>query len=127
MVCIDTVARPGRTLRRGLGGGMRVPTLNWVSGRPRSRYGWAGRSWLVIAAAAAAVLVAVMQEPAGAAANPYAGGGYDAAAASAQCTTSTYPPGFAIIGVGTGRPFTTSACSAHEWSLAPANGTPATP
>jgi hypothetical protein len=80
-----------------------------------------------MAAAAAAVLVAVMQAPAGAAANPYAGSGYDAASASAQCTASSYPPGFAIIGLGTGRPFTTSTCSAHEWSLASADGTPAVP
>jgi hypothetical protein len=66
-------------------------------------------------------LLALMQAPAGAATatNPYSESGYDAAHPSAQCNTSTYPPGFAIIGLGGGRPFTINACLAHEWAAAP--------
>ena len=76
---------------------------------------------LVLAAVASAVLLAVMQAPAGAASagNPYSGNGYDASYPSAQCSASAYPSGFAIIGLGRGRPFTTNACLAHEWALAP--------
>jgi hypothetical protein len=36
------------------------------------------------------------------------------------------PDPFVVVAAGR-CPFTTSACLAHEWSLAPANGTPATP
>lgn len=81
----------------------------------------AGRARLVLAAAATAGLLAFTQAPAAAAGNPYAGQtGYDASYPAAQCAAASYPSGFAIIGLGGGRPFTTSTCVGHEWSLAPA-------
>jgi hypothetical protein len=97
---------------------MRVLKHGRAAWRGRSRKGRAGQSRLVVAAVFSAALLALMQAPAGAATNPYAGTGYDASSASAQCTASTYPPGFAIIGLGTGRPFTTNACLATEWGVA---------
>jgi hypothetical protein len=82
------------------------------------RLGCAGRARLVMAAVAAAGLLALTAAPA-AAATPYTGQtGYDASYPAAQCAATSYPPGFAIIGLGGGRPFTTSSCLAHEWSLA---------
>lgn len=107
---------------------MQAGTLRSVRRRTwcprRSR---AGRARLAFAAAAAAGLLVLMQAPAVAATSPYAGTGYDASYPSAQCTASSYPSGFAIIGLDTGRPFTASTCPAHEWSLASASGTPAVP
>ena len=91
------------------------------------RCGWTARARLAVAAAAATGLLALMQAPAAAATNPYGGTGYDASYPSVQCAASSYPSGFAVIGLGGGRPFTTSSCLTHEWSLAPANGAPATP
>ena len=89
------------------------------------RPGWARHLRLALVAAATAAPLAVMQAPAGAAANPYSQTGYDASYPSAQCNASAYPGGFAIIGLGGGRPFTTNTCVAHEWALAPA--TPVAP
>jgi hypothetical protein len=96
-----------------------VVRLGWVLRRAWSHYGWTGQIRVVLAAVATTALLAVMQAPAGAASGPYSGSGYDASYPSAQCNASTYPGGFAIIGLGTGRPFTTSACLAREWALAP--------
>jgi hypothetical protein len=96
-------------------------------GRGRSRRAWSHYSGaryvpFGLAAVAIAALLTVMQAPAGAAtgANPYRQAGYDASYPSAQCGAGAYPAGFAIIGLGGGRPFTTNACAAHEWVLAPA-------
>jgi hypothetical protein len=104
----------------------RVPRHAWPND------GRTGRSRLVLAAVVTAALLALMQAPARAAIDPYpaAGSGYDASYPSAQCNTNTYPSGFAIIGLGGGRPFTTNACLTHEWNDASNGGptpTPATP
>jgi hypothetical protein len=85
------------------------------------------RSRLVMAVVSVAAVLGLTQAPAEAASRPYSGSGYDASYPSAQCSTSTYPGGFAIIGLGGGRPFTTNTCLAHEWGSASTNGTPATP
>jgi hypothetical protein len=82
---------------------------------------------LILAAVSAGVLLAVTQAPAGATTSPYAGSGYDASYPAAQCGATVYPGGFAVIGLGGGRPFTTNSCLAHEWALASRSGTPATP
>jgi len=59
----------------------------------------------------------VLQAPPSGASNPYySGGGYDTS--YPQCTATSVPPGFAIIGLGHGRPFTTNACAASEATLA---------
>jgi hypothetical protein len=92
----------------------------WLHGR-------AGHSRLVLAVVFIAAVLGFTQAPAGAASSPYTGTGYDASYPSAQCTTNTYPDGFAIIGLGGGRPFTTNACLTHEWKSASKNGTPTTP
>jgi hypothetical protein len=81
------------------------------------RLGHTGQARLIMAGAATAGLLTLMAAPAAAATNPYAGqSGYDASYPSAQCAAASYPAGFAIIGLGGGRPFTTSSCLAHEWS-----------
>jgi hypothetical protein len=76
---------------------------------------------------ATAALLALTAGTAGAATSPYSGSGYDASYPSAQCSASAYPGGFAIIGLGGGRPFTTNSCLAHEWAMASASGTSAVP
>lgn len=60
-------------------------------------------------------------------ANPYSGSGFDLG--YPQCGATTLPSGFAVVGLGGGRPFTTSSCVATQWSLAAnsTNGTSATP
>jgi hypothetical protein len=88
---------------------------------PRGR---AGYSRLVLAVVFIAAVLGLTQAPAGAVSGPYSGTGYDVSYPSAQCTASSYPPGFAIIGLGGGRPFTTNACLTHEWGAAATNGTP---
>ena len=111
---------------------MRTLTLAWAR-----RDGWSltararrGRlAWIVVLSTA---LLGLLQAPAGAATNPYTGPGYDASYPSSQCGATSYPDGFAILGLGGGRPFTLNSCLAHEWSLAAQNaaatsGNPATP
>lgn len=44
------------------------------------------------------------------------GTGYDVS--YPNCSAATYPSGFAIVGVGGGRPFTTNSCWASEWTTA---------
>ena len=94
--------------------------FGWAPRRAWPNYGRTGQVRLILAAVATAALLAVMQAPAGAASGPYSGSGYDASYPSAQCNASAYPGGFAIIGLGGGRPFTTNGCLAREWALAPA-------
>lgn len=52
--------------------------------------------------------------------NPYTGSGYDTS--YPQCTASSAPGGFAIIGVGHGRPFTANTCAGAEWAQAGSTG-----
>jgi hypothetical protein len=82
------------------------------------RLGRTGQARLIMAGTATAGLLTLMAAPAAAATNPYSGTGYDASYPAAQCAAASYPTGFAIIGLGGGRPFTTSSCLAHEWSSA---------
>lgn len=75
----------------------------------------------VTMAGIALLAVLVQQSPASASAtNPYSGSGYDAS--YPQCTATSAPTGFAIIGVGHGRPFTTNSCSTTEWVRAGSAG-----
>jgi hypothetical protein len=67
----------------------------WLHGR-------AGHSRLVLAVVFIAAVLGLTQAPAGAASGPYSGTGYDASYPSAQCITSIYLSGFAIIGLGGG-------------------------
>lgn len=46
--------------------------------------------------------------------SPYSGSGFDVS--YPQCSVTSYPNGFAIVGLGGGRPFTTSTCFAAQWS-----------
>ena len=57
--------------------------------------------------------------------NPYTGTGYDAS--YPQCSATGYPSGFAIIGMGGGRPFTTNSCDTQQWSIATNSTTDAAP
>ncbi len=108
---------------------MRVMRLDRVARHSWRNYGRTGHARLALAVIVTAALLALMQAPARAGTDPYpaAGSGYDASYPSAQCNTSTYPPGFAIIGLGGGRPFTTNACLTNEWNHASTSGTPAAP
>jgi hypothetical protein len=59
----------------------------------------------------------VQQASPSSASNPYyAGNGYDTS--YPQCTATSAPTGFAIIGLGHGRPFTTNTCAPSEAALA---------
>lgn len=89
-----------------------------------------GRRWTGSIAALATVVVCAMlawSVPAGASTttNPYSSGatGYDVSYPNCGATP---PGGFAIVGLGGGRPFTTNSCLNAEWSTANGfNGTPA--
>lgn len=107
---------------------MQPLTLSHCRFSAGSRAGRALGPRFAITAAAIVALLAVLQTPAGAATSPYSGSGYDAS--YGQCGATTYPPGFAIIGLGGGRPFTTNSCLTQEWAgaaSASASGTPSTP
>lgn len=59
----------------------------------------------------------VQQASPSSASNPYySGNGYDTS--YPQCTATSAPTGFAIIGLGHGRPFTTNTCAPSEAALA---------
>ena len=62
-----------------------------------------------------------------AATNPYSGPGFDVG--YPQCGATSLPSGFAVVGLGGGRPFTTSSCLDAQWSLATSStsGTSSTP
>lgn len=62
-------------------------------------------------------LVVPLASPASATNSYYGGSGYDAS--YPQCAATSSPPGFAIIGLGHGRPFTANTCASSEVSLAP--------
>lgn len=106
---------------------MRVQVPGRVARRGWPRRGYAELSFFAVAVAVTAALLALTPGAAGAATSPYSGNGYDASYPSAQCGASAYPGGFAIIGLGDGRPFTTNPCLAHEWAMASASGTPTVP
>jgi len=90
----------------------RVGTHAWQMAG--SRLSWA-RALLIPALAMVAMVG--QQVPASATTvNPYSGSGYDAS--YPQCTATSGPSGFGIVGVGHGRPFTTNSCSGAEWRLA---------
>lgn len=82
--------------------------------------------WAVRAAAAGSATLALLvatQVPAGAATDPYgAGGGNGYDVSYPQCSSAFNPTGlgygFAIIGVGGGRPFTANSCAAAEVAAA---------
>ncbi len=83
----------------------------------------AGRAAAVIGASVA--VLAVGQLPAAAATDPYPSGssGYDVS--YPQCPGTTAPSGsygFAIVGVGGGRPFTSNSCAGAEAAAAAAAG-----
>jgi len=65
--------------------------------------------------------IVVQQVPASATfTTPYSGSGYDSS--YPQCAATAAPSGFAIIGVGHGRPFTTNSCAGAEWAQAGSAG-----
>ncbi len=78
---------------------------------------WRRPWWLGGLVAAVALLGWVAPAGASTASNPYPAGssGYDVA--QPNCS-ETPPGGFAIVGLGGGRPFTTSSCLSSEWSTA---------
>lgn len=74
-------------------------------------------------AAAVFVLSSVMLQPSLASATTtsyYSGTGYDTS--YPQCSATTAPTGFAVVGVTHGRPFSSNTCAGAEWKLAPSTG-----
>ena len=85
---------------------------------------WRHPGWLGGLVAVFVMLGWVVPAGASTASNPYPAGssGYDVA--QPNCT-ETPPGGFAIVGLGGGRPFTTNTCISSEWATA--SGFGATP
>ena len=79
----------------------------------RWRHAW----WIGGLVAMVALLGGVVPAGASTVTNPYSSGsnGYDVA--QPNCS-ETPPGGFAIVGLGGGRPFTTNACLSSEWAWA---------
>ena len=92
---------------------------NWRWGG--SRRVWAGRT--VVAGAAMLAVVGGLQLPASAATSPYTSGSKGFDVSYPQCSLTSYAgsglgTGFAMVGVGDGRPFTSSPCAGAELAAA---------
>jgi len=103
MVCRALVRRRNDSV----GGNMRI-LANWATR--------AAKPLVIVSLLMLSLVGAQTASSATALGSPYSGTGYDTS--YPQCSATLAPAGFAIIGIGHGRPFTTNTCAGNELTMA---------